>query len=384
MKPFGTGSALQQGISAATAAVQGLSGGNVAQAVSGAAAPYLATEIHRLTTTTGPDGKEVVNTEANLMAHAVLGAVTSYAAGNAALAGASGAAMGEYIAQQLYPGVKRDDLSEEQRQTISALGTLAAGLAGGVVGDSTGNAVAGAQAGKNALENNNLALVARGCAALSPCRNKVAEQLLEIGAKAGIAGLAVVAIKDVADRMTSDELDHLVTLQMMGNDEITGKYLSSLQDKYAPSNTGGDQLAGTESIGKLVNPVQDENKGTSLVTPDRSDEQGAGNTGNTESAPDTGGNTTVTPISEQNKDDLAYLALKGKEAQEAAGKLGFDRRIPAPKAPFNSHGQPVYFDGKTYITPDIDSHNVTNGWKIFDRKGKRMGTYDSDLNRIKD
>lgn len=152
MKPFGTGSALQQGISAVTAAVQGLSGGNVAQAVSGAAAPYLAEKIHELTT----DANGKVNTEANLMAHAVLGAVTSYAAGNAALAGASGAAMGEYIAQQLYPGVKREDLSEEQRQTISALGTLAAGLAGGVAGDSTADAVAGAQAGKTSLENNAL------------------------------------------------------------------------------------------------------------------------------------------------------------------------------------------------------------------------------------
>jgi len=200
----------------------------VAQAVSGASAPYLAEQIHKLTT----DVNGKVNTEANLMAHAVLGAVTSYAANNSALAGASGAAMGEYIAQQLYPGVKRNDLSEEQRQTISALGMLAAGLAGGVVGDSTADVMAGAQAGKNALENNNLALVARGCAALSPCRNKVAEQLLEIGAKAGITGLAGLAIKDVADKMTSDELEHFVTLQMMGNDEITGRYLSSLQDKY--------------------------------------------------------------------------------------------------------------------------------------------------------
>ncbi|MBJ4953946.1 hypothetical protein JGF37_03310 [Salmonella enterica subsp. enterica serovar Goldcoast] len=53
---------------------------------------------------------------------------------------------------------------------------------------------------------------------------------------------------------------------------------------------------------------------------------------------------------------LAYLALKGKEAQDAAQNLGFDRRIPPQKAPFNSHGQPVYSDGKNYITPDIDSH----------------------------
>lgn len=59
--------------------------------------------------------------------------------------------MGEYIAQQMYPGVHRKDLTEEQRQTISALGTLAAGLAGGVVGDSTADAVAGAQAGKMPL-----------------------------------------------------------------------------------------------------------------------------------------------------------------------------------------------------------------------------------------
>ena len=64
--------------------------------------------------------------------------------------------MGEYIAQQMYPGVDRKDLTEEQRQTISALATMAAGLAGGVVGDSTADAVAGAQAGKNAVENNNL------------------------------------------------------------------------------------------------------------------------------------------------------------------------------------------------------------------------------------
>ena len=33
---------------------------------------------------------------------------------------------------------------------------------------------------------------------------------------------------------------------------------------------------------------------------------------------------------------------------------------------------------------NIDGHNVTNGWKVFDRRGKRIGTYDADLNFIKD
>ncbi|WP_371328705.1 VENN motif pre-toxin domain-containing protein [Pantoea sp. Ae16] len=150
--PFGTGSALQQGIQAATAAVQGLAGGSLAQAVTGAAAPYLAEVIHNQTL--NADGS--VNVQANLMAHAGVGAVTAYAAGNSALSGASGAAMGEYIAQQMYPGTDRSDLTETQRQTISALGTLAAGLAGGVAGDSTAGAVAGAQTGRNAVENNSL------------------------------------------------------------------------------------------------------------------------------------------------------------------------------------------------------------------------------------
>jgi filamentous hemagglutinin len=97
------------------------------------------------------------------------------------------------------------------------------------------------------VENNSLALVARGCAALSPCRTKVAEQLLEIGAKAGMAGLAGaggVALKEVADKMTAEELDHLATLSLMGNDELTGKYLSALQDKY------GSENASTPNVGK--------------------------------------------------------------------------------------------------------------------------------------
>ncbi|MDJ0022034.1 hypothetical protein QM543_01775 [Pantoea eucrina] len=75
--PFGTGSALQQGIQAATAAVQGLAGGSLAQAVTGAAAPYLAEVIHNQTL--NADGS--VNVQANLMAHAVVGALTAYAAG---------------------------------------------------------------------------------------------------------------------------------------------------------------------------------------------------------------------------------------------------------------------------------------------------------------
>ncbi|PHH48854.1 hypothetical protein CRX51_08750 [Pluralibacter gergoviae] len=152
MKKYGTGSDIQQAISAATAAVQGLAGGDLKAAIAGGSAPYLAEVIHNRT----KDASGEVNISANLMAHAVLGAVVASAQGNSALAGASGGALGEYIAQQIYPGVPRDKLTEEQKQTIRALGTLAAGLAGGLTGGSTADAVAGAQAGKNAVENNYL------------------------------------------------------------------------------------------------------------------------------------------------------------------------------------------------------------------------------------
>lgn len=84
--------------------------------------------------------------------------------------------MGEYIAQQMYPGVDRKDLTEEQRQTISALGTLAAGLAGGIAGNSTADAVAGAQAGKNAVENNSLGVAQNKSRAqeMTQCQGSVA------------------------------------------------------------------------------------------------------------------------------------------------------------------------------------------------------------------
>lgn len=188
------------------------------------------------------------NTAAKAIAHAILGGVTAALQGNSAAAGAIGAGTGEVIssaiAKSLYPDVEPSKLTEDQKQTVSTLATLSAGMAGGIASGDVAGAAAGAGAGKNVVENNALSLVARGCAVAAPCRTKVAEQLLEIGAKAGMAGLAGAAVKDMADRMTSDELEHLITLQMMGNDEITTKYLSSLHDKY------GSGAASNPNIGK--------------------------------------------------------------------------------------------------------------------------------------
>ena len=90
---FGTGSAIQQAITASTAAIQGLAGGDIAKALAGASAPYLAEIIHRQTTSA--DGE--VNKTANLMAHAVVNAALSLAKGENALAGASSAVTAEAV-----------------------------------------------------------------------------------------------------------------------------------------------------------------------------------------------------------------------------------------------------------------------------------------------
>ncbi|GCI96338.1 hemagglutinin-related protein [Escherichia coli] len=152
---FGTGGKYQQAIQAATAAVQGLAGGNLSAALAGGAAPYLAEVVK--TMTTDPVTGEV-NKAANVTAHAVVNAALAVAQGNNALAGAAGAATGEVvgmIATQMY-GKPVSELSEIEKQTVSTLATVAAGLAGGLVGDSGGAAVAGAQSGKTTVENNYL------------------------------------------------------------------------------------------------------------------------------------------------------------------------------------------------------------------------------------
>ncbi|HCS4532528.1 TPA: VENN motif pre-toxin domain-containing protein, partial [Escherichia coli] len=145
---FGTGGKYRQAIQAATAAVQGLAGGNLSAALAGGAAPYIA-EIIKQTT---PDGAGCV------AAHAVVNAALAVAQGKNALAGAAGAATGEVvgmIATQMY-GKPVSELSETEEQTVSTLATVAAGLAGGLVGDSGVSAVAGAQSGKTTVENNAL------------------------------------------------------------------------------------------------------------------------------------------------------------------------------------------------------------------------------------
>jgi uncharacterized protein YukE len=96
---------------------------------------------------------------------------------------------------------------------------------------------------------------------------------------------------------------------------------------------------------------------------------------------DPGPQTWVTPVGEPGtliSYDGQGPKTKG-EIDEQAIILGYPKKISPQKAPFNSHGMPVYTNGSGYLTPDRDSHNVSNGWKTFDRRGQRTGTWNWDL-----
>ncbi len=150
MQKYGTGSDMQRAAQAVTGALQALAGNNLAGALASGAAPYLAKEIKARV------GEN--NVAANAMAHALLGAITAQLNNQSAVAGAVGAGGGELAARVIteirFPGRDISSLTEGEKQEVSALSQLAAGLAGGIASDSTAGAVAASQAGKNAVENN--------------------------------------------------------------------------------------------------------------------------------------------------------------------------------------------------------------------------------------
>ncbi|NIH20118.1 VENN motif pre-toxin domain-containing protein [Morganella morganii] len=148
---FGTGGKYTRAMQAATAAVQGLMNGDLNAALANGAASFIANEIKNLIPGEGTDSQL-----ARVVAHGIANAALALAKGENAAAQATGAMTGEAIgilAEYIYkkqPG----ELTEQEKENISAWATLASGLAGGLVGGDTQSAANSAQAGKTTVENN--------------------------------------------------------------------------------------------------------------------------------------------------------------------------------------------------------------------------------------
>ncbi|SFN22860.1 filamentous hemagglutinin [Izhakiella capsodis] len=367
MQEYGTGSALQKAAQAVTGALTALAGNNLAGALANGASPYLATKIKEMTT---DSQNEEVNVVANAMAHAVLGAVIAQLNNQSALAGGLGAGGGElaarYIAGQLFPGKTAEQLSEEQKQQVSALSQLATGLAGGLATGDTAGAVTAAQTDKNAVENNLLAI---------PMPPPV------LPGEAGAAGAAAAGAAgyNAQGRADSDSEDwDAGGGGCEGTREQCAVRDGTRDGTRGPGHTSLPVADKDPTGGKLENPAPEENQSTTLITPDQRDSNGASHTGNSSGAPDTGGNTTVTPIPDgPNRDDLAYLAdgnmlgangvkVPSKTIWKGVGKERIDVENPNPG---QRPGQVHYQDNK-------------NNKYYYDPKNNNFYSFDSSKNKI--
>ena len=153
--------------------VGGVAGEGVGQVAANISAPYLANAIGDYFAQPGHQ-----NETAQLLSHAVLGAVLAVANGGSAAAGAGAGASGELAAQvisrQLYPDAydasgnfHSEKLSDDQRQTVIALSTAVGAFVGGVTGGTVVNASVGGSVAQNAAVNNATHITSIDPAALS-------------------------------------------------------------------------------------------------------------------------------------------------------------------------------------------------------------------------
>ena len=203
---WGTGGSYSMAAAAVTGVLGGLGAGNLGAAAAGGMAPYIANKIKQATSKV-VDGQEQTNVLANTMAHAVAGAVLAQLAGNNATAGAAGAAGGELMARailnSMYPGKQASDLTQDEKQIVSALGQLAAQLSAGVASGSVEGGIQGAVAGKNAVENNALSPgdFGQGMADYAQAQTSLGTSMIQSGASADeiSAALAKAAQGDMPE-----------------------------------------------------------------------------------------------------------------------------------------------------------------------------------------
>ncbi|MCW9732234.1 VENN motif pre-toxin domain-containing protein [Avibacterium sp. 20-15] len=142
-----------------------MAGQSGAQIATTLASPSLNEKIKALTT----DSNGEVNVLTNTLAHAMLGAVEAAAAKGNITAGAVAASASELAAPAITKLLGKDNpnqLSTEERQTVTALSTFAGSLASGLMAQQNGSATntvstlnaaaLGGEIGKRAVENNYL------------------------------------------------------------------------------------------------------------------------------------------------------------------------------------------------------------------------------------
>ncbi|MBG3012195.1 VENN motif pre-toxin domain-containing protein [Proteus faecis] len=109
-------------------------GNNIVTAIANGSAPYLANEVKNQI-----QGNSVESDIQRTIAHGLVNASLALAKGENAAAQATGAMTGEtmgILSHSLY-GKTLEELTEPEKQNISAWATLASGIAGGLISDNS-------------------------------------------------------------------------------------------------------------------------------------------------------------------------------------------------------------------------------------------------------
>ncbi|MGR6772230.1 hemagglutinin repeat-containing protein [Pectobacterium brasiliense] len=393
MQKYGTGSDFQRAAQAATAAIQALAGGDIQKAIASGASPYLAQLVKDVTIPKDESKITASDIAANAMAHAVVGAVVAQLSGQDAAAGAIGASSGELAARAImaaqYPGKTANDLTEEEKQSVSALSTLASGLVSGLAGNSTASAASGAQSGRNAVENNYLnkgrpvafAEKLKACNGDPSCEQGMRKDMAKESAE-NIQKLK--SCWDAGDSacvtaMRSQiETDGKAYAQLGVQDALAGRSYENSANWYADiiDQCGGkcgwleSALAKTAADG-LTNAVYGALGTGSVPKPGKTginnveiSDVGKGNspTNNTNSSPKLGETKIVNEVSVtrvgrwMSPDELAKMESQGKIVQGSGGQTFIstngvnDFKGAAPK-------------GSVYVEFDVPSNSLIQGGK---------------------
>jgi len=256
---------------AATAAVQGLAGGDWAGALANGAAPYITKVI----------ADSIDDPAARVLAHAAVNGALAAAQGNNALVSAAGAASGELVGMIAADAYRKpvSELSETEKQTVSALATLAAGLAGGVIGGSSADAIAGAQIGRTVVENNYLSTAQKAqkdkeiaecqttaCKAGVQARWTAASAAQDVsyaaGMLAGVPAGLYDAVDSIVKTVSSPGETYAALKTLFNSDDILGNVsdavkqsyidrIDQMETEYQKAGASGSFNAGVEG-GKLV------------------------------------------------------------------------------------------------------------------------------------
>ncbi|WP_156956588.1 toxin C-terminal domain-containing protein [Stenoxybacter acetivorans] len=299
------------------------------------------------------------------------------------------------VSQWLFGTKDPSKLSAEQKETLSSIGGLIGAGVGAVSGGGTADIVSGSQAAQNAVNNNALEEAREAVKILenAALKDKPESQIdvarnagVKIGAAAadgtlGSVGYGIDALNAVAyclggetglcqqarsqfDRKTAEGFDSLfATIDSVMNPE-TYKATYELFQRAK----GGD-LAAEEALVTFIGSVAKKNPNTSVLK-------------------NTSAIKKVDDLTElKTAEDAAKLAKKGEafyktnaEAAKAADAMGYT------KIKETVHGQTIFYDGKQYITRDIDAHNG-GVWKMaysvkdLGSKSTRRGTFNADLSK---